>query len=119
MRNLAVMSGVSEQYAPAGKSLIAASIPGSAGGEGLEAEVRGQLSEWIGTEVQAWETLRIDRIKHGHPDQRAPLQARQRVNLGDGLWVCGDHRDTASIQGALFSGRRTAEGIAASLGAIN
>ena len=119
VRNLAVMSGVSEQYAPAGKSLIAASIPGSAGGERLEAEVRSHLSSWIGAEVQSWETLRIDRIMHGHPDQRAPLQARQRVNLGDGLWVCGDHRDTASIQGAMFSGRRTGEAIAASLGIRN
>lgn len=118
VRNLAVMSGVSEQYAPAGKSLIAASIPGSTGDNGLEAEVRGHLSRWIGNEVQSWETLRIDRIMHGHPDQRAPLQARQRVNLGDGLWVCGDHRDTASIQGALFSGRRTGEAIAASLGIV-
>jgi len=25
--------------------------------------------------------------------------------------VCGDHRDTGSIQGALFSGRRCAEAI--------
>jgi hypothetical protein len=27
--------------------------------------------------------------------------------------VCGDHRDTASIQGALFSGRRTGEAVRA------
>jgi hypothetical protein len=29
------------------------------------------------------------------------------VHLGDGLFVAGDHRDTASLQGALASGRRT------------
>jgi hypothetical protein len=26
--------------------------------------------------------------------------------------VCGDHRDTGSIQGALYSGRRCAEAVA-------
>jgi predicted NAD/FAD-dependent oxidoreductase len=31
--------------------------------------------------------------------------------MTEGLFVCGDHRDTASIQGALVSGRRTAEAI--------
>jgi predicted NAD/FAD-dependent oxidoreductase len=110
------MSAVSEKYAPPGKCLIAASIPGTVGDVGLETQARKHLTQWIGPVVDSWETLRIDRIVHGHPDQRAPLKARQRVNLGDNLWVCGDHRDTASIQGALFSGRRAGEAIAESLG---
>ncbi|MEI6569904.1 MAG: NAD(P)/FAD-dependent oxidoreductase [Actinomycetes bacterium] len=116
VRNLAIMSAVSEKYAPPGKCLIAASIPGTVGDVGLETQARKHLTQWIGPVVESWETLRIDRIVHGHPDQRAPLKARQRVNLGDNLWVCGDHRDTASIQGALFSGRRAGEAIAQSLG---
>jgi hypothetical protein len=29
--------------------------------------------------------------------------------------VCGDHRDTGSIQGALVSGRRTADAVLASV----
>ena len=29
--------------------------------------------------------------------------------------MCGDHRDTASIQGALFSGRRAATAVIADL----
>jgi hypothetical protein len=37
------------------------------------------------------------------------------VALGEGLFVCGDHRDTASIQGALFSGGRTATAVLAHL----
>ncbi|MDF2740823.1 MAG: hypothetical protein K0S88_2191, partial [Actinomycetia bacterium] len=28
-----------------------------------------------------------------------------------GLYVCGDHRDNASINGALVSGRRTADAV--------
>ncbi len=36
---------------------------------------------------------------------------RRDVALGDGLFVAGDHRDTPSQQGALVSGRRTAEAV--------
>jgi NADPH-dependent glutamate synthase beta subunit-like oxidoreductase len=35
------------------------------------------------------------------------------VPVRDGVWVCGDHRDTASIQGAMQSGRETAEAVIA------
>jgi phytoene dehydrogenase-like protein len=110
-RNVAVLSAVASSYAPEGRALIAASVPGTIGGRELAPAVRGQLTDWFGPEVAAWELLRVDRIEHGHPDQRAPLDARRAVALGDDRYVCGDHRDTASIQGALFSGRRTAEAI--------
>ena len=33
-----------------------------------------------------------------------------------GLYVCGDHRDTSTVQGALYSGRRAAQAILADLG---
>ena len=112
-RNVAVLSAVAPTYAPSGRALIAAAVPGTTGGTDLAASVRAQLTDWFGPEVAAWELLRVDRIEHGHPDQRAPLHARRAVTLGDGRYVCGDHRDTASIQGALFSGRRTAEAILA------
>lgn len=112
-RNVAVLSAVAPTYAPPGRALIAAAIPGTTGGSNLAAAVRQQLTGWFGPEVAAWELLRVDRIEHGHPDQRAPLHARRAVALGEGRYVCGDHRDTASIQGALFSGRRTAEAILA------
>lgn len=112
-RNVAVMSAVAPTYAPDGRALIAAAVPGTTGGTELATAVRAQLTAWFGPDVAAWELLRVDRIEHGHPDQRAPLHARRAVALGDGRYVCGDHRDTASIQGALFSGRRTAEAILA------
>jgi predicted NAD/FAD-dependent oxidoreductase len=37
------------------------------------------------------------------------------VRLRAGLYVCGDHRDSASIDGALTSGRRVAEAVAEDL----
>lgn len=115
VRNLAVMSEVAPSYAPAGDALMVAAVPGpDAFSDTLEADARRQLSAWFGAEVETWETLRVDRIRHGQPLQTAPFDPRRSVRIEDHLFVCGDHRDTASIQGALFSGRRTAEAILAS-----
>jgi hypothetical protein len=47
--------------------------------------------------------------------QAPPFHPKQAVSLGDGRFVCGDHRDTGSIQGAMFSGRRCGEAVVASL----
>ncbi len=74
-----------------------------------------QLRGLWGSQVDAWRVLRTDVIPHGQPDQSPPFSPKRRVALGDGLFVCGDHRDTASIQGALFSGRRCAEAVLSSL----
>jgi hypothetical protein len=41
---------------------------------------------------------------------------RRDVELGDGLFVAGDHRDTPSSQGALVSGRRAAQAVLSALG---
>jgi predicted NAD/FAD-dependent oxidoreductase len=37
------------------------------------------------------------------------------VRARRGVYVCGDHRDNASINGAMVSGRRAAETVAADL----
>ena len=108
--NVAVMSNVAPTYAPAGKHLIAAALPGVIDGD-LELMVRTQLRGWWGDQVDSWTHLRTYRITHGQPDQTPPFSPKQRVSLGDGIFVCGDHRDTGSIQGAMFSGRRCAEAV--------
>jgi phytoene dehydrogenase-like protein len=113
--NVAVMSNIAPEYvtpaAPAGHALVAAACPNTADIEALDTEVRAQLRRWWGPQVNQWRTLRVDRIAHGQPDHRPPSAPRQRQALGDGLFVCGDHRDTPSIQGALFSGRRCATAV--------
>lgn len=115
MKNLAILSDVAPSYAPAGKTLCAAAVPGpSALDPQLEASVREQLAKWH-PDSRSWETIRVDVIPHGQPLQLPPLDPRRAVRLGDGRYVCGDHRDTASIQGALFSGRRAAAAVLADL----
>jgi phytoene dehydrogenase-like protein len=112
--NLAVMSNVAPDYAPDGQALIVAACPG-AFDDGLVDLVRRQLRTWFGPAVDTWDHLRSYHIPYGQPDQRPPFVPKRSNHVDGGLWVCGDHRDTGSIQGALFSGRRTADDVLASL----
>ncbi len=112
--NVAVISNVAPSYAPPGKHLIAAALPGVISGN-LEQLARQQLRDWWGPQVDDWKHLRTYAINHGGPVQSAPFSPKQRVSLGNGRFVCGDHRDTGSIQGALYSGRRCGEAVVQSL----
>lgn len=112
--NIAVMSNISDHYAPAGGHLIAAAVPGSLD-ENLEVDVREQMAGMFGPRARSWRHLRTYRIAHGQPDQSPPFSPKKRVHLRGNIFVAGDHRDTASIQGALFSGRRSADAVHAHL----
>lgn len=115
-RNVAVMSEVSPLYASNSEALLVAAVPGSAAlDSSIETAVRKQLTGWFGPCVERWETRRVDVIRHGQPLQAPPFYPKQSVRVAETTWVCGDHRDTASIQGALYSGRRTAEAVLADL----
>jgi phytoene dehydrogenase-like protein len=113
-RNVAVMSNVAPEYAPAGSALVVAACPGVFD-RGIAGAVRRQLRSWWPA-VDTWTELRTDAARHGQPGIGPPFEPRRRVDLGDGVFVCGDHRDTPSIQGALHSGRRTADAVLESLG---
>lgn len=47
--------------------------------------------------------------------QAPPTDLSRPVRLGSGLYVCGDHRTTATLDGALKSGRLAAEAVLADL----
>lgn len=125
VRNLIVPTNLSPDYAPAGRALISAAVLEPLGRESpgardtpdelVERALR-QLGDWFGDEVREWSFLRTYRIAHGHPDQRPPFQPKQSVRIEEDRYVCGDHRDTASIQGALYSGWRTARALVRDLG---
>ena len=112
---LATMSDVAPSYAPPGRSLVTVStvgVPDEDDGA-LVAAVREQARAWFGDEVDAWQPLAVQRIPYAQPRQDPgdlPELARP-VARAPGVWVCGDHRDTGSIQGAMVSGRRTAEAV--------
>ena len=104
------MSNIAPTYAPAGQHLIAAALPGQIGDD-VEEVARQQLQTMFGSQVSSWKHLRTYRIEHGQPDQSPPFAPKKKQHLDNDVFVCGDHRDTASIQGALFSGRRCADSV--------
>ena len=117
INSLAVMSDLSEHLAPPGRALLSVGVLDADGRNDadLTSAVLTQASEWFGAEVDAWELLRVDRIRWGQPDQRPEDldPVAREVRVGPGRYVAGDHRETASLQGALSSGRRAARAILA------
>lgn len=110
--NTVVMTHTVPSYAPAGRHLIAATCLLPRGGDPAEEhEVRRHLSEIWGADVGAWEVIRRDDIVDALPTQPAPLGPARSPRHAERLYVAGDHRDTASIQGALASGERAARAI--------
>src|SRR5918995_693764 len=110
------VTAVAATYAPPGAALISAAVidrPGLPKGPDLEAAVLGQLADWFGSGVVAWQHLKTYHIPHAQPAQPpGALDPPERpVRLRPGLYICGDHRDNASINGALASGRRTADAV--------
>ncbi|GAB3712274.1 FAD-dependent oxidoreductase [Mariniluteicoccus flavus] len=115
--NTAVISNAVPSYAPAGRHLIQATCLLGADGSVPEHErVRRHLADLHRGRLGDVQTLARHVVREALPAQPAPLDARRPVALGDGLFVCGDHRDTASIQGALVSGGRAAAAVKDSLG---
>jgi phytoene dehydrogenase-like protein len=112
--NAAVLSNVAPSYAPAGQHLVVAAMPDVVEGD-LEAMARDQMRTWWGSQVDAWRHLRTYRIDHAGVEQRPPFSPKRNLAMGNGVFVCGDHRDTGSLQGAMFSGRRCGELVAGAL----
>ncbi|MCU1536142.1 MAG: amine oxidase [Humibacillus sp.] len=116
--NAAVMSAAAPSYAPPARHLVEATcLLDRPDGEAGEAEVLRHVGEIYGVPTTGWRTVTRHRVAVALPAMTPPLHVRSRLDLGDGVFVCGDHRDTASIQGALVSGHRAAEQVHARLGA--
>jgi phytoene dehydrogenase-like protein len=109
--NTAVMTTVAPSYAPAGRPLIATTIVGAAGDRETERTVREQAGQIYGVASDRWELVTVSVVNSALPTVAPPLHRRQPVRVSEGLFVAGDHRDTASIQGALVSGRRAASAV--------
>jgi hypothetical protein len=113
--NTAVMSNAAPEYAPAGRSLIAASVVGPSP---AEAVIRTELGRLYGGSTADWDTLGTVVLPEALPAAPPPQgRLRKPVDLGDGLFVAGDHRDSPSIQGALAGGWRTAGAVQRALAA--
>lgn len=107
--NTAVISNSAPSYAPAGRHLIQASaLLGPGRPAPADGEIRRHAADIFGASAADWELLARHEVRHALPVQPPPLDPARPLAFGPGLVVCGDHRDTASIQGALVSGHRAA-----------
>jgi phytoene dehydrogenase-like protein len=115
VNNLCVPSDVSSRYAPPGASLISVTVLGNPALDesALTDAIRVELKEWFGEQVERWRHLKTYRIAHALPvtGSKGLVESRRPVRLKEGLYICGDYRETPSIEGALISGRRAAEAV--------
>ena len=105
--NSAVVSDAQPAYSPDGRALVASStlLPSD------ERDVRAEIAAAHGVAPSELAHLTTVTVTGAQPAALPPLQPRRPVDLGDGLFVCGDHRDTPSIQGAMASGARVARAV--------
>lgn len=111
--NTAVVSAAAPSYAPPGRDLVQLTTLSSAGL--TDAQARREAGRLWHTDTDGWDLLVRHDVRNALPVTRAPLPVRREVARGDGLFVCGDHQDTPSTQGALASGHRAAQAVLASL----
>ncbi|MER5396057.1 NAD(P)/FAD-dependent oxidoreductase [Streptomyces sp. NPDC002599] len=114
--NTCVLSEVVRGYAPPGMSLIATSVLGH-DQEGRETWLRDALAEVYGTDTTRWDLLTVRTVPDALPAMPPPQPLSRTARVAPGRYVCGDHRATGSVQGALASGARAAREVAADLAA--
>ncbi len=112
VNNVCVISDVAPDYAPKGRSLISVSLLGIHKNSDIPNAIKEELYSWFGEQTRDWKHLRTDLIKHALPEQGPGLQSPGHLFI-DGMHICGDHTSSASIEGAITSGIKTAEAIIA------
>ena len=107
VNNVCVLSDVSSDYAPVGQSLISVTALAE---QANEDTVKSELRAWFGGQVDRWRHLRTYNIRKALPEQ-LPTETGESYRRHDGVFVCGDHCSSASIEGAIVSGKTTAEAV--------
>uniref|UniRef100_A0AAU2JMT8 FAD-dependent oxidoreductase n=1 Tax=Streptomyces sp. NBC_00049 TaxID=2903617 RepID=A0AAU2JMT8_9ACTN len=98
-----VMSAVDPTRAPAGRSLVTTTVLGP---PPTLRRVASRLARLYDTATRDWELLAVHHTPEAVPAMPPPYDLRRPVRVLAGLYVCGDHRDTNTVQGALHSARR-------------
>jgi phytoene dehydrogenase-like protein len=111
VNNLAVMSTVSSDYAPAGQHLVSLTVLEGDERSDLVDAVKKEMQEVFGETVQQWRHLKTYHIPYALPNQDAVQNEipPEALRLRTGLYHCGDYLLNGSINAALKVGRLAAE----------
>lgn len=111
VNNICVLNDVSPNYAPDGQHLISASLLGLHTDEDLPAQVKEELRFWFETDISDWQHLRTDLIERALPGQGPGDMPAHSIKSSGNLIICGDHCHSASIEGAILSGKAAAHAV--------
>jgi len=115
INHVAVCSQVQKSYAPAGKHLLSVNVvkEHKLSDYELYKTVRKELKLWFGAMVSEWIHLKTYNIQHALPrKEKLTVPMKGGVHqLEEGIYMCGDHLHDPSINGAMRSGRITADAI--------
>ncbi len=106
--NTAVVSAVAPSYAASG-SLIQATV--LAADDNDEPALRAQLSAIYGVDTTSWSLVARYPISQALPAIAPGHSLSPPVSRENNIFVAGDYRGGASIQGALSSGKRAAQAV--------
>ncbi|MFI6340530.1 NAD(P)/FAD-dependent oxidoreductase [Streptomyces sp. NPDC050535] len=112
--NTCVLTEVAPSYAPPGHALISSSVLG-ADRPGREEAVLRRLAELYGTGTGGWRRVAVYTVEGALPAMEPPWPLSRTTRHAPGRYVCGDHRATGSVQGALASGTRAAREVLSDL----
>ncbi|MGW5786725.1 NAD(P)/FAD-dependent oxidoreductase [Streptomyces sp. NPDC003757] len=113
--NTCVISEAAPSYAPPGTALVSTSVLGTDPPGRAQAVLR-RLAELYGTDTSDWRQVAARTVEGALSAMPPPWPLSRTTRLGPGRHVCGDHRATGSVQGALASGARAAREVMAELG---
>lgn len=109
--NTVVMTNSAPSYASNGRTLISSSAIGVHPSTHSELSVRSHLAALYKVPTGNWTHVATYPIPDALPMMAAPHDIEQSVRLSDGVYIAGDYRQVSSTNGALASGRRSAEAL--------
>ncbi|KAF0648221.1 MULTISPECIES: NAD(P)/FAD-dependent oxidoreductase [Streptomyces] len=110
--NTCVLDQAAPTYAPPGTALVSTSVLGPDRPGAAEAVTR-RLAELYGTDTSGWRQVAAYTVEGALPAMVPPWPLSRTTRVAAGRYVCGDHRATGSVQGALASGTRAAREVLA------
>lgn len=114
VNNVCVLTDASPDYSSDSRALLSVSVLGAHRNEDLAQRVLIELKAWFGSDVEKCVHLRTDIIRKALPEQlplATGMAAIKPYSQMGGVYICGDHLSTASIEGAVISGQSVASAL--------